>query len=113
MKRVRISKLLQYILSDFFNQQIPTSVSGALITITQVKVVPNLSLAKVYISIMPTSKELSIPHLLAQIGGHKWAIKKYLVQQVGKKLRRVPELQFYLDETAKKASELTQVLAKL
>lgn len=113
MKRERIPKLLQHVLSDFFNQQMSTASSGALITITDVKVVPNLSLAKVYLSFMPTSEEVSTASVLARVVAHKWAIKKYLVRQVGGKLRRVPELQFYIDETAKKASELAQVLTKL
>lgn len=69
---------------------------GTLISVTQVKVTVDLSIAKVYISIFPNT---SAQTLLEGIKANAPAIRHELSQRTKNQLRRVPELQFYLDDS--------------
>lgn len=113
MKKDRIPKLLQDVLSRFINQNMPISTFGALTTITEVQVTPNLSLAKVYLSFIPTGKQREEMPFLNKIKEETNNIKKHLAHKLGHKLRIVPNIQFYIDTTAKKAIEIAKVLSKL
>lgn len=69
---------------------------GVLISVTKVSVTTDLSIAKVYVSIFPT-EEADV--LMKGIRSNKALIKHELAQRTRNQLRRVPELNFYLDDS--------------
>ena len=69
---------------------------GVLISVTKVSITTDLSIAKVYVSIFPP-KEASA--LLEGIRSNKAILKHELAQRTKNQLRRVPELNFYLDDS--------------
>ncbi|MEL6306014.1 MAG: 30S ribosome-binding factor RbfA [Bacteroidota bacterium] len=69
---------------------------GTLISVTQVKVTVDLSIAKVYLSIFPNK---SAQTLLEGIKSNAPVIRHELSQRTKNQLRKVPELQFYLDDS--------------
>ncbi|MEO1655945.1 MAG: 30S ribosome-binding factor RbfA, partial [Bacteroidota bacterium] len=80
------------------------------ITITQVRVSPDLGIARVYLSFLKTnSKEDS----LETIQENTRHIRQLLAQKIRKVARVVPELHFYLDDTADYASKIDQLLEGL
>ena len=69
---------------------------GVLISVTKVSITTDLSIAKIYVSIFPP-KEANT--LLDGIRSNKALIKHELAQRTKNQLRRVPELNFYLDDS--------------
>ncbi|MEM1338752.1 MAG: 30S ribosome-binding factor RbfA [Bacteroidota bacterium] len=69
---------------------------GTLISVSKVVITTDLSIAKVYISIFPSKKA---QELLNGIKSNEPLIRHELSQRTKNQLRRVPELNFYLDDS--------------
>lgn len=70
--------------------------TGVLISVTKVSVTTDLSLAKIYLSIFPTKESTK---LLEGIQSNTPLIKHELAQRTRHQLRRVPELEFFIDDS--------------
>lgn len=70
--------------------------SGMIVSVTKVKVPTDLSIAKVYISVFPSDKAQKI---LEEVTTVKPTIRHEIAQRTRHQLRRMPELQFYIDDT--------------
>ena len=92
----RVSKLLQKDLGEIIQIDLKHVTKGAMVTVTKVKVSPDLSLAKVYLSLFATpDKEV----LMADIKRHSSEIRGKLGSLIRNQLRVVPNLQFYDDDS--------------
>lgn len=94
-RQSKISRLLQKELSEIFRQQ-TSKTRGVIVSVSAVRVSPDLSIAKVYLSIFPSEKA---PELIESINKSKTTIRYELAQKVRFQLRKTPELAFYLDDT--------------
>lgn len=92
----KVSRLLQKDLGDIFQKEGVTLFRGKIITVTSVRVSPDLGLAKVYISIFPTDKKEDVLLVVKQ---HTKTIRHELAQRVKHQLRVIPELAFFLDDS--------------
>lgn len=96
-RQKKIGALLQNDLVDILQGEIrKNAVANLIISVSKVSVTSDLSLAKVYLSVFPNEKGLEI---LAAIRSNTPLIKHDLAQRVKQQLRRVPELNFYLDDS--------------
>ncbi|MHA7877679.1 MAG: 30S ribosome-binding factor RbfA [Bacteroidota bacterium] len=103
----RIARLLQKELGEIFAHKTSQWLGNMMIIVTEVSVSPDLGLAKVYLSfILGKNKAL----MLASVEQHKGTIRKLLGNQVGSKLRKVPDLRFYLDDSMAQAMRIQQLL---
>ncbi|RFM23737.1 MAG: 30S ribosome-binding factor RbfA [Candidatus Thermochlorobacter aerophilum] len=102
----RVAELLQRELSLIFQKELPRN--GALTTIQGVKVSPDLSIAHVYISVLG-SKEMA-QSVLAHIRKESKFFRKELSARIRHQFRRMPELEFHLDEAAEKAARLEMLI---
>ncbi len=109
VRQQRINKLVQKELAEIFRSESRNLFGGAFITVTQVRVTPDLGLAKVYISIMATKDRDAIFKLVED---QKAPIRKRLGMAVGKQLRVVPDLNFYLDDSLDYAMKIDSLLKK-
>ena len=91
----RINRLIQKEVSDLFRIQ-TQSIPGTLITVTSVTVSPDLSIARVRLSIFPSEKA---EELLKSIRSSAKTIRYDLGLRVGKQLRKLPELTFFIDDS--------------
>lgn len=69
---------------------------GVIISVTKVNVTVDLSIAKVYLSVFPNEKG---PELLEGIKSNTSAIRHEMAQRTRNQLRRMPELQFFIDDS--------------
>jgi ribosome-binding factor A len=69
---------------------------GKMISITKVRISPDLSFAKIYVSIFPSAGQDTI---LNEIHNHSSRIRFEMGQKVGKQLRIVPEIAFFIDDS--------------
>ena len=104
----KIGRLLQKELGDLFLRQ-TKGMPGTLVSVSAVRVSPDLSVAKVYLSIFPTEKA---EQLMQAIESNKKTIRYDLGQRVRLQLRRIPELIFYLDDSLDYVENIDQLLKK-
>ena len=94
-RQARIARLIQKELSEIFRQQ-TAKTHGTLVSVSQVRVSPDLSVAKAYLSIFPSEKA---QEMMDSINASARTIRYELAQKVRFQLRKTPELQFYLDDS--------------
>ena len=70
--------------------------NNVLSSVTKVKISPDLSLAKIYVSIFPV---LQAPSILKLIGNNKNSIRRSLGELIKNQVRRIPDLAFYIDDS--------------
>lgn len=84
--------------------------SGTFITVTQVRVTDDLSIAKIYISIFsPGREEEPIYH---RIDESQDEIRYKLASKIKNQVRRIPELLFYNDDTAEYVNKMETLFNK-
>ena len=81
---------------------------NVLVSVSAVKVSPDLSIAKAYLSIFPSEKSAAI---LANIQSQAKTVRYELAQLVKQTLRKCPELQFYLDDSLDYIENIDRLLA--
>lgn len=109
VRQQKVNKLVQKELAEIFRGESRNLFGGAFITVTQARVSPDLGLAKVYLSIMAAKDRAAIFKLVEE---QKSAIRKRLGNLVGKQLRIVPELMFYIDDSLDYAMKIEELLKK-
>ena len=109
-RQKQIAGLLFEELSTIFQRLGLNIIDGGMISISSVKITPDLLEARVYLSLFKVKDPKA---MLQKIEDRKWEIKKELTAQVGKQLRRMPELQFYLDDTLEHAFKIENLLKKI
>jgi len=82
----------------------------ALVTVTKVNVSPDLQNAKVYLSVFNTDNKQEV---MMNIEENNHRLRLSLANKVARQVRRIPELQFYLDESLDEIFRMDQVFAKL
>lgn len=95
-RQQKINKQLQKDLADIFQQQGMQAYHGAMISVTGVRITPDLSIAKVYLSIFPSAKAKEVMELVNESNK---AIRGDLGRRVRHQLRIIPELTFYVDDS--------------
>lgn len=104
----KIERLLQKELSELFRRQ-TVMMRGILVTVSRVRVSPDLSVAKIYLSIFPSEKG---GELIESIEKNKKTLRYDLGQIVRMQLRRIPELIFYLDDSLDYVENIGKLLKK-
>ena len=109
IRQQKINSLLKKELALIFQKESQNLFGGRFITVTQVRITPDLGLAKTYLSIM-ASKDKDAD--LKMIREQDWKIRKLLAGVVGKQLRKMPELAFYIDDSLDYYEEIDSLLKK-
>lgn len=104
----RISRLLQKELAEIFQSQ-TRQTHGVLISVTRVRISPDLSICTAYLSIFPSDKG---EELLANIRKNEKSVRYELGRRVGKQLRIIPELRFFLDDSLDYIEHIDELLKK-
>lgn len=84
--------------------------SGVLVTVTSVKLTPDFSQAKIYLSVYNTENKQAV---ILQMEEEYHRLKQSLSQRIRKHVRRIPEFQVYLDETLDEMYRLNKLFNNL
>lgn len=109
-RQLKYAGLIQKDLSELFQKDSRHWFGQAFVTITDVEVSPDLSFAKVYLSLMMVKDEQGFLDL---VKSKKSEIRKALGLKIGKQVRIVPDLNFYLDDTQENAQKIEDLLSGL
>jgi len=92
----KVSRLLQKELGDYFQRQGSSLTGGKMVTVTVVRISPDLSLAKVYLSIFPADKAGENIRAISEKAG---LVRSTMGNRLRNQLRHIPEFAFYLDDS--------------
>ncbi|MBL6449741.1 30S ribosome-binding factor RbfA [Fulvivirga sp. 29W222] len=109
-RQQKFSRLIQRDLSDIFQKDKMGIFANTFVTVADVIISPDLSVAKVYLSmLMVKDKEA----MLSKVDQHKSEIRRDLGNKIGKQVRIVPQLNFYIDEVEERAQKIDKLIDDL
>ena len=95
-RQKQVAAVLSEELNDIFRRLNLNMIDGGMVSISWVKLTPDLLEARIYLSMYKVQDEKAA---LKKIESQSWEIKKELTARVKNQLRRMPVLKFYLDDT--------------
>lgn len=95
-RQKQIAGLIQEDINAIFQRLGLSMINGGMVSISSVKITPDLLEARIYLSVFNTTGNKDV---LKTIQERAWEIKKELASRVKHQLRRIPELKFFLDDT--------------
>jgi len=104
----KINRLLQKELSDVFLLQ-TKAMHGVMVSVSQVRVSPDLSVARAYLSIFPSERG---EELIKNIKANSKSIRHEIAGRVRFQLRKMPDLTFFLDDSLDYAENIDALLKK-
>ena len=108
-RQLKVARLLQKDLSDIFQKDARNFISSGLISVTVVRVSPDLSLAKVYLSIFGAKEKENVIDAI-QSGVRE--IRHKLAVRIKNQMRKIPELVFYEDDSLDYIDKIDDLLKK-
>ena len=108
IRQNRISRLLQKELSSIFQSQ-TRKTNGVLVSVTRVRISPDLSICTAYLSIFPSERSEEI---MKNINASEKSIRYELGTRVHNQLRMIPELRFFIDDSLDYLEHIDELLKK-
>ena len=88
IRQNKVGRLIQRDLSEMFQKECKEFTAGAMLSVTAVRVSPDMSYARVYLSIFPSN-----------LAEKNKSIRFILGKKIGKQTRIIPELKFFVDDS--------------
>ncbi len=95
-RQQKVGSQIKVDISDIFIKEAADFVRGAMVSVTVVRMSPDFSLAKVYVSVFPFDKSTEI---LKSLKTNAWAIRKALGTRMRHQIKHIPEVAFFLDDS--------------
>ncbi|MBQ8022428.1 MAG: 30S ribosome-binding factor RbfA [Bacteroidales bacterium] len=108
-RQLKVARELQKALAEIIRSKGMAAFGGAMVTVSEVRISPDLSVAKVFVSIFPSAKAEAVMQILEE---NVRTYRGELGHIVAKQLRIVPELVFYLDTSLDYAEHIDELLKK-
>ncbi|MBQ1753446.1 MAG: 30S ribosome-binding factor RbfA [Bacteroidales bacterium] len=106
-RQQKVARQIQKDLAEIIRLRGMAAYDGAMLTVSGVKITPDLALAKVYVSIFPSAKATAV---MEQLQNETSRLRGELGRRVSKQLRIVPELVFYLDDSLDYVEHIDELL---
>ena len=108
-RQQKVARQIQKDISNLFLKECAELVRGVIVSVTAVRVSPDLEYARIYLSIFPFDKHEEI---MAKIQAESWKIRKLLGAKLRNQLRLVPEITFFLDDSLEYIENIDNLLKK-
>ncbi len=109
-RQLKIASVIQEAFTDILLRQGKSIFGKAFVTVTKVKVTSDLTLVRFYLSIYNTTEPDAV---LEKFNEHKFEIKRELGQKLRHDLRRIPEIEFFRDDTLDYVDRIEHVFQKI
>ena len=106
----KIARLVREELTLIFVKELAHYTPGKILTITVVTMNVDLSIAKVYMSLFP---ENDADKIIEKLNANSWEIRRLLSARIRNKLRNMPEIRFFLDDTYQEAERMDKLIDSL
>ena len=109
-RQKQVAGAIQTTMNDIFLKLGLTIIDGGMLSISSVKVTPDLLEARIYLSLFQVNDQAAC---IKKIKAQEWEIKKRLGAEMKHQLRRIPVLHFYLDDTLDYVFKMEEILKNL
>jgi ribosome-binding factor A len=109
-RQQKFARLLQKELAEVFQRDVSHLFNGAYLSITTVRTSPDLGVAKIYLSMLLAKNPQEI---LATVRENTKAVRHALAQRIKSQVRVIPELIFFLDDSAEYAAKMDKIISDL
>ena len=108
-RQLKVAKEIQKVMAEIIRSKGMAAFGGALVSVSGVKISPDLSVAKIYVCIFPSDKAEAVMEVLQE---NCKALRGELGHKMGKQLRIVPEIAFLLDSSLDYVEHIEELLKK-
>ena len=108
-RQLKVAKEIQKVMAEVIRSKGMAAFGGALVSVSGVKISPDLSVAKIYVSVFPSDKAEAVMGVLEE---NARALRGELGSKVAKQLRIVPEISFFLDSSLDYVEHIEELLKK-
>ncbi|HRG60130.1 MAG TPA: 30S ribosome-binding factor RbfA [Bacteroidia bacterium] len=108
-RQLKVARLLQKEMGEMFQRELGHHFGNAFISVTKIRISPDLSHAKAYLSIFGNNDKTGIMDKIKEIASE---IRGKMGNRIGKQLRIVPTFEFFLDDSADYAAKIDELLKK-
>jgi ribosome-binding factor A len=105
-RQKKVSRVIQRELGIYFQRNSSSYAKGGMITVTQVRVSPDLGIAKIYLSIFAVPDKQAVVALITE---RTWEVRKYIASERNE-LRIAPDLHFYIDDSLDQIERIDDLL---
>lgn len=109
-RQKQVAELIRRNLGMVLQQEGSYIYQDALVTVTNVVVTPDLLLAKIYLSVYNTENKQAV---ILMVEENKYRLQQSLSQRIRKQIRRIPNIDFYLDDTLDEMYRVTDLFKRL
>lgn len=110
IRQNQVAELIRRHFSILLQDQGRYIYEDALVTVTNVKMSPDLTLAKIYLSVYNTENKQAV---LLELAEHQNALRQGLAQRIRQHIRRAPDIDLYLDETLDEMEKVNSLFHRL
>ena len=110
LRQERVAELIKQTMARIFHQQGKAAFGNSFMTVTTVRMSPDVGYAFIYLSVLQESDPQA---LIEQISENKGALRKALSSQISNQLKKMPELYFYYDDTMDYVERMDEVFKKI
>lgn len=107
-RQAKIARLLQKELAQIFQSQ-TRQMHGVMVSVTRVKISPDLSICTAYLSVFPSEKAEEI---VSNVNTNAKTIRYDLGQRIRNQVRIIPELRFFIDDSLDYIDHIDELLKK-
>jgi ribosome-binding factor A len=112
-RQQKMARLLKEELSAVFQKDAQHLFGNSFVTITTVRVTPDMGMARVYLSFLTFNNQTNKEETLAEIVDNTKQLRQMLGQRIRHSVRIIPELQFFMDDTAEYAAKMDALIDSL
>jgi ribosome-binding factor A len=109
-RQKQVAGAIQTTMNEIFLKLGLNIVDGGMVSISSVKVTPDLLEARIYLSLFQVADQKAF---FKKIQAQAWEIKKRLGEEMKHQLKRIPVLHFYLDDTLDYVFKMEEILKNL
>ena len=109
-RQQKFSRLIQKEIAEIFQRDVTHLFHGAFISVSVVRVSPDLGVAKIYLSLLLGGDSKAV---LQEIRENTKVIRQALAQRIKNQVRVIPNLIFYLDDSAEYAAHMDKIITDL
>ncbi|MBX7227399.1 MAG: 30S ribosome-binding factor RbfA [Chitinophagales bacterium] len=112
IRQKQVAKLIQVVMSDIFREEAHEILEHSLVTVAHVRLTPDLSVARIYLSIYNTGA-LKPEDILGYITFNNKQIRGILGKKIRNKVRHIPNIEFFLDDTLDEVFKLEELFKEI
>lgn len=109
-RQKQVAGLIQEEITRIFQRLGLNMMDGGMVSISSVKITPDLLEARIYISVFKVADEMLV---MKKLEDRSWEIKKELAARVKHQLRRIPELKFFHDNTLAQVFKMEELFKQI